>query len=102
MIQQPIRQTATGSTEGMRRNQHVTRTAVNHTDSNKQYRQDVQESTRDTAVNHTDSNKQYRGDVQESTRDTAANHTDSNKQYRQDVQESTCTITHPTTLTATW
>ena len=71
VTQQPIRQTATGSTEGMcRRNQHVARTAANQTDSNKQYRGDVQESTRDTAANQTDSNRQYRGDAQESTRDT--------------------------------
>ena len=67
--QQSITQTATSSTEKMCRNQHVTPTAANQTDSNKQYRGDVQESTPDTAVNHT-YNKQYREDVQESTRDT--------------------------------
>ena len=56
VTQQSITHT-TSSTERMCRNQHVTRTAANQTDSNKQYREDVQESTRDTAVNHTDSNK---------------------------------------------
>ena len=47
MTQQSITHT-TSSTERMCRNQHVTRTAANQTDSNKQYREDVQESTRDT------------------------------------------------------
>ena len=47
MTQQSITETATSSTEKMCRNQHMTRicTEANQSDSNKQYRGGVQEST---------------------------------------------------------